>query len=187
MKPTSKPSLYILFWFALFLTFSVSGQNLTNNWKQELNGSLQRYLSCDGSTECNTLMAESLNKVFNVKDFYSSKLGRHMVVSEMCEYLKNSAQWKLIGHAYEQKALAEAQDFANSKKAILAVYLDAEGIGNVAVILPGELNPSGSWGFSVPNSASFNPSNPDMSYIDKGLSYAFAKTHIKNVLIYGRN
>lgn len=110
-----------------------------------------------------------------------------MVVGEIAEYLESSSQWTLLGHAYEQEALNKAQNYANTRKAAVAVYLNEEGLGHVSFILPGDMNPSGSWGFNVPNSASFFMSTPQKSYVDKGLSYAFDRSLIKDVLIYGRN
>ena len=73
------------------------------------------------------------------------------------------------------------------KKAVVALYMTPSGAGHVAIILPGELQPSGSWGLNVPNSASFLMMEPQRSYVGKGLSYAFAKTHLKDVVLYARN
>jgi hypothetical protein len=56
----------------------------------------------------------------------------------------------------------------------------------VVVITPGELRASGSWGLNVPAAASFFPADPLKSFVDKGLSFAFAKNMLKDVMIYGR-
>jgi len=40
---------------------------------------------------------------------------------------------------------------------------------------------------SVPNVVSFFPSQPNKSFVDKGLSFAFGKNLMKDILIYGRN
>jgi hypothetical protein len=176
--------------FFILITPAVSGQTINAGWKNELTSSLQQFMNCQnagGKAECVKYMGESLNKLYKVNDFYSSKSGRYMTASEISEFLKGSGNWKLIGHSYEQKALATAQDHANSKKAVVAVYVNEAGVGHVVVITPGQLQPSGSWGLNVPNVVSFFPSQPDRSFVDKGLSFAFGKNLMKDILIYSRN
>jgi len=177
------------------LTFCYSfshGQSLNRNWEQALSNELKQFIACEnanthGVNSCNDLIGKSVATVYNVNDFYSKNANRYMLVSEISEFLEENNRWKRLGHAYEQEALNEAQNYANARKAAVAVYLNEEGIGHVSLILPGELSPSGSWGFKVPNSASFFSSTPEKSYIDKGLSYAFERSHIKQVVLYGRS
>lgn len=180
--------------FALFAFLSVSiaqGQNLNNTWKKSLDESLKQFLDCEGNgsstTPCSNYVGETVNTVYQVNDFYSQKLGRYMMVNETAQYVSGNPKWKQLGKAYEQGALKEAQQYANSGKAVIAIYLNDEGIGHMALILPGELQPSGSWGLSVPNSASFLTSDAEKSYVGKGLSYAFPRNVLKDVLIYARN
>ena len=176
-----------------FLPFSFSyGQGINNNWRQTLNNELHQFKACRntatvGVNPCSKYLGSTLSTVYKINDFYSKELQRYMVVSEIYEFLKNNQRWTLLGHAYEQNALSKAQTYANSKKAAVAVYLNKDGTGHVSLILPGELSSSGSWGFKVPNSASFFINGTENSYIDKGLSYAFERVLIKDVLIYGRN
>ncbi len=92
-----------------------------------------------------------------------------------------------MGHGYDQKVLLQAQKHANAGKATIAIYINEAGIGHIAMILPGEMKPSGTWGFQVPNSASFFATTPEKSYIEKGSSYAYERPQIKGVMIYGRN
>lgn len=176
----------------LLVVSVANGQEPNKNWRQDLKGHLQEYLACEntvanGINPCNKFLSSALTTVYKVNDFYSKELGRHMLVSEMAQYLQNSKQWTLLGRGYEQKALRQAQEYANSGKAAVAIYLNEEGIGHMAVILPGEMKPSGTWGFHVPNSASFFTTAPEKSYIDKGLSYAYERPLLKGVLLYGRN
>ena len=174
-----------------FLASVAYGQGINSAWKTELNSSLQQFLNCQNSTtgnsECIQYMGESLKKIYKVNDFYSTKSGRYMTASEISIYLKESQKWKVIGPSYEQKTLAIAQDMANSGKPVVAVYINSTGIGHVVVITPGQLQPSGSWGLNVPNVVSFFPSQPDKSFVDKGLSFAFGKNLMKDIMIYGRN
>ena len=109
-----------------------------------------------------------------------------MTVNEIATFLKESDKWEVLGQSYDQKTLSAAQEHANAKKAVVAVYLNTAGVGHVAVITPGELKLSGSWGLSVPSAASFFPTEPSKSFVDKGLSFAFMKQMLKDVHIYAR-
>ncbi len=176
----------------IFLTGVAYSQTINNNWQQALTQEVEQFKACEntkvsGINSCNGFVGKALKTVYKVDDFYSEELSRHMLVSEISAYLKESKQWKLLGYGYEQKALNEAQQLANAKKAVVAVYINAQGLGQLSLIIPGALRPSGSWGFQVPNSASFFLSEPEKSYIDKGLSYSFERNLIKEVLIYARN
>jgi hypothetical protein len=174
-----------------FCASAAYGQGINNAWKTELNSSLQQFLNCQslstGKSECIQYMGESLKRIYKVNDFYSAKSGRYMTASEISSHLKKSDQWKVIGPSYEQKTLAIAQEMANSGKPVVAVYINSTGIGHVVVITPGQLQPSGSWGLNVPNVVSFFPSQPDKSFVDKGLSFAFGKNLMKDITIYGRD
>jgi hypothetical protein len=174
-----------------FISSVAYGQGINNTWKTEMNSSLQQFFNCQntstGKSECIQYMGESLKKIYKVNDFYSTKSGRYMSATEISSFLKESDKWKLIGPSYEQKTLAAAQELANSGKAVVAVYMNSTGIGHMVVITPGQLQQSGSWGLNVPSVVSFFPSQPDKSFVDKGLSFAFGKNLMKDILIYGRN
>lgn len=168
------------------------GQSLNSNWKADSNKELELLKNCDdtgtvGVSPCNKFMGAALKTLYNVDDFYSKTSERYMLTAEIASFLESSGKWTLIGKGYEQEALSKAQDLANSKKAVVAIYLNEEGLGHVAIIAPGELRLSGTWGFKVPNSVSFFPNDKSKSYVDKSLSYSFAGTQIKSVLLYGRN
>jgi hypothetical protein len=174
-----------------FISSVAYGQGINNTWKTEMNSSLEQFFNCQntsvGKSECIQYMGESLKKIYKVNDFYSTKSGRYMSATEISSFLKESDKWKLIGPSYEQKTLATAQELANSGKAVVAVYMNSTGIGHMVVITPGQLQQSGSWGLNVPNVVSFFPSQPDKSFVDKGLSFAFGKNLMKDIRIYGRN
>lgn len=169
---------------------SLSAQSLNPNWNSELKTSLQEFLSCQNSGDakaCTRFLGESLQTVYKVNDFYSHKSGRYMGVGEIASFLKTSKQWSQLGHAYEQDILLKAQDQANAKKAVVALYMNEAGIGHVVAITPGKVQRSGSWGLDVPNAASFFAMQPEKSFVDKGLAFAFSKTMLKDIVIYTRN
>jgi hypothetical protein len=182
--------LLTLIAFHLLLS-SAGAQTLNPNWKQQLNTALQDFMACQGSSadksDCLKYQGEALKLVYKVNDFYAEKNGRYMTSSEIAKFLKESNTWSALGPVYEQSTLKQAQDHANSKKAVVAVYQNAAGIGHVVVITPGSLQPSGSWGLNVPTVASFFTPEPERSFVDKGLSFAFTKNLMKDVTIYVRN
>ena len=168
-----------------------NAQSLNNNWESSLNKELQEFLSCDHSVEdgispCNKYVGTALKTIYNIDDFYSKSDRRYMLISEIYSFVEKSDRWTLLGKAYEKNTLTQAQNLANNKKAVVAVFLDETGIGHVSYILPGDMKMSGSWGFDVPNSASFFTGEPENSYVGKPLSYAFGRNHIKGVKLYAR-
>lgn len=174
----------------LFFVFSSNGQSINQNWKQDLTTSLQQFLQCTATSQtpkpCTSYTAESLHTVYKINDFYSAQAKRHMTTNEIATFLKSSDKWEVLGQSYDQKTLTAAQEHANAKKAVVAVYVNSAGVGHVVLITPGELRPSGSWGLSVPSAASFFTVEPEKSFVDKNLSYAFMKQMLKDVVIYGR-
>ncbi|UII26265.1 hypothetical protein LVD15_23690 [Fulvivirga maritima] len=178
--------LFILF-FVLFSSVAFS-QQINTNWNSDLEEALTAFRDCENqSNDCHQYIGQSLTTVYKVNDFYSKANSEYMPVSEIHDFLSNNSSWSELGPAYSQDALQKAQDKANDKKAVVAVYLSSNGLGHVALILPGTLQPSGSWGLQVPNSASFFANEPSRSFINKGLSYAFSKSIIKDVKLYSRN
>lgn len=180
---------------AFVMTFAVTfsgAQSLNDNWENELKQALEQFKNCDDTDEqgvspCNKFVGNALKTVYKVNDFYSESSHRYMLISEISDFVSGSDKWTMLGPAYDQNALKRAQDLANSKKAVVAVYLDENNIGHVSLVLPGSLKKSGIWGFEVPNSASFFTGEPENSYVGKSLSYAFGRRHIKDVKLYARN
>lgn len=174
------------------ISFTANAQSLNNNWKQELNNALGEFKACNnapvnGINPCNRFLGESLKIVYKLNDFYDANAGRYMLVSEMANYLESSNQWSEIGTVFDQEALQKAQSNANAGKAVIALYLDANGLGHMSLILPGELHTSATWSLKVPNSSSFFTVKPEDAYVNKGLSYAFNKSQAVRVKLYTRS
>lgn len=186
-------SRYSICFIATFFMWSgvAFGQSLNSNWKKDLETNLKLYKDCKTANgeagDCTNQAGELLKTVYRINDFYAKEEDRYMVAKEIATYLDGNKNWKKLGHAYEQNALSQAQDLANGKKAVVAVYVDMKGDGHVSIVLPGELVTSGTWGFQVPNSTSFFVHDPEKSYVGKGLSYAFTPGMLKNVILYARS
>jgi hypothetical protein len=174
--------------FFIFPTF-VFAQNLNANWRIQLTKSVEESKNCQSTASsnynsCTRFIGESLDIVYGLKDFYSKDLNRNLTGTEIIKYLETNNSWVAIGPAYDQSSLDQAQKLSNSGIAVVAVYLDKDKLGNVSIILPGEQSASGSWGLKVPNSVAYFVNTPQKSYLNKGLSYAFTRNMIKDVIIY---
>jgi hypothetical protein len=183
------PLVKSLFTAALvFSTCSAWSQSINPNWNRDLTALHDKFITCTSSgtdtAPCSSLISESIAKTYKVSGLYSDKTKQYLQVKEMAALISDTKQWTQIGHAYDQKTLTDAQDLANAHKAVVAVYTTPEGVSHIALVLPGELQTSGSWGFKVPNSASFVLSDPSKSYVSKPLSYAFTRNMIKDVVLY---
>jgi len=173
--------------FCLSWSIVSPGQTLNGNWEKELTKSLDDFIKCaktsaDKAT-CGATVGQSLATVYKQDAFFSKKLNRFLKANEISEIVEESKRWKAMGYAYDQKVLDQAQQVANGNKPVIAVYR-MNGLSHVVLILPGTLHYSGSWGFKVPNSASFSHIEPDKSYVGKGLSYGFQKSMMKNITLY---
>jgi len=173
----------------LLIGASVNGQSLNANWKQELKTNLDEFLLCSAggsNAGCNGYAGESLKVVYKVDDFYNKKVGRYMTSAEISEFVKVAGNWSALGQSYDQEVLDRANELANQRKAVVAVYNNHAGVGHIVIITPGEMTSSGSWGLKVPAAASFFSVEPAKSFTDKALSFAFTKQMLKDVTIYAR-
>ena len=188
-----KPSLLIAIFVSIigyFFTYPIHAQSVNGNWQQDLNVAMKKFIECESAgsntSQCYQYMAQSLQTVYQINDFSTGQSGKYMGPNEIADFVKDGGKWEALGPAYDRNVLNKAQEYANAKKAVIAVYKSGETQGHMALILPGDLQISGSWGLKVPNSASFFLNNHDRSYIGKGLSYAFTKDMLRHVVVYGR-
>ncbi|MEQ9168773.1 MAG: hypothetical protein RLO12_21125, partial [Fulvivirga sp.] len=88
----------------------------------------------------------------------------------------------------KSETLVKAQELSNSGKAVLVVLKgDTPADAHVSLLLPGDLQNSGSWAMRVPNVSAFFTHNPDNSFVNKSISYAYTKSMMLNLEIYARN
>ncbi len=148
------------------------------------------FMSCKDTTSdklgCKTYPAKALCGVYEITDFVDPNVPTNYVeINEIINVINASGYWGLLGDADDQEVLDQAQQYANTGVAVIAVNTKKEH-GNVAIILPGEQSPSGSWGgLNCPNSASFFMKGHKNSYIHKGLNYAWKKP--KDIQIFARD
>jgi hypothetical protein len=161
-------------------------QGFNENWKEDLARERKEFMECGKDITCKSYVGKSFQTVYGIDDFYLEDEERFMYFDEILSALETNALWELVGPAFEQINLDKAQVQANQQKATLATYISEDGLGHIALVLPGQLVPSGSWGMNVPNTASFFTASPDKSYVGKSMSYAFTTSMIKRVKLYTR-
>lgn len=181
---------YLLLFFLLLHSIYSSAQNLSRDWNKKIGEELSEFINCTSNEEvandCNQHVGKTIQAIYQINDFYLGDENRFMVVSEIYHYLQSNSRWELLGQGYDQEALVSAQNLANKKRVVVAVYLSQTDLGQFAFILPGEVNPSGTWGLNVPNSAAFIMNAPEKSYVNKGISYAFPRKTMTDVYLYAR-
>jgi hypothetical protein len=190
MSPQKHCAHFIAIVLACFSLSHAGAQTVNSQWKKDLNQTMESFQSCASTPEensaCENFTGEALKAVYNVNDFYSTRQGGYIRTSEISRQIRDGRGWTLLGPSYDQKVLMTAQEFANTNKAVVAVFTNSSNIGHVVIILPGQLTSSGSWGLKVPNCASFLLADRQKSFVDKALSYAFTKNMLKDVQIYAR-
>jgi hypothetical protein len=150
-----------------------------------------RFLSCVASRRgqdrksCNTFTAEALRQLYQLNDLYGNDRAFVDTTELAAKITAPTSGWILLGKAESQRALREAKRLVESGNPTVAVLLNSSGEGHVAVVLPGDLQPSPKWNDALtPNSASFPHTSPTQSFIGCKLSYAFPSP--KGVSLYYR-
>jgi hypothetical protein len=162
----------------------------TQNWEQTLNQSMNEFKSCmsaEDKTVCQTYTAKAIKQVHKINDFYNATSKTDMSPFEIQEFIKESANWTLVGPAYKSETLVKAQELCNSGKVVLVVLKgDSPADTHVSLVLPGDLQNSGSWAMRVPNVSAFFTHNPDNSFVNKSISYAYTKSMMLQLEVYSR-
>lgn len=183
MKPT--------FTLICILIFQINAISQSANWEQTLNQTLGEFKTCmanDDKVVCQTYTAKAIRQVYKINDFYNASSKTDMSPFEIQEFVKGSPQWTAVGPAYKSETLVKAQELSNSGKAVLVVLKgDTPADAHVSLLLPGDLQNSGSWAMRVPNVSAFFTHNPDNSFVNKSISYAYTKSMMLNLEVYARN
>jgi hypothetical protein len=150
-----------------------------------------RFLSCVAARaghdrkSCNTFTAEALQQLYQLNDMYGNDRSFVDTTELATKIAAPQSGWTLLGKAESQRVLREAKRLVESGNPTVAVLLNSSGEGHVAVVLPGDLQPSPKWNDALtPNSASFPHATPAHSFIGCKLSYAFLTP--KGILLYYR-
>ena len=159
-------------------------------WKNSLNQTLSEFKSCmasEGKLQCDGYTSKAIREVYNIKEFKNKADQSDMSPYEIQQYASKSTEWVKLGPAYNSETLRKAQQLSNEGKAVIVVLEDELPSNvHVSVILPGELQSSGSWGMRVPSVSAFFTHNPGNSFVDKSISYAYTKSMMLKLQVYAK-
>lgn len=132
---------------------------------------------------CNIFAAKGLEALYSINDFKSGD--KYMSASQIFDYVSSSPNWGKIGTLFDIDSNLCAQAAANQAYPVIAV-MKASPHGHIALIIPGTVSNSGTWGMNVANSASFFIGQPDKSYISGPISKAFQPDNAKKAIVFYR-
>ncbi len=152
-----------------------------SDWEKSIDQVKSAFIECTKSSSgCEAYTFQALEVVYPDQSSFDFT-DNHSFYSTV----KSANSWELLGAAYSQPVLSAAQKHANEGHAVVAIYLDKNDEPlHIAVILPGELQNSGSWGMLVPQAVSLPDFNPDNAFTRKPLSYAFEKRALLSLKIF---
>lgn len=178
--------IHKLIFLLLILSTSVFSQN--QSWKNSLNKTLSEFKSCmstESKLKCDGYTSLAIRQVYNIKEFKNKADQSDMSPYEIQQYVSKSSEWVKLGPAYNSETLIKAQQLSNEGKPVIVVLEDeSQADVHVSVVLPGELQSSGSWGMKVPSVSAFFTHNPGNSFVDKSISYAYTKSMMLRLQVY---
>lgn len=126
------------------------------------------------STACNLFVGRVMARMYGLSSFVSSD-GSFLKANEIAILMPTWNDWLDLGSAGDQANLTAAADAAKLNYPVLAVWANpvAGKPGHVALVGPGPLTPSGSWGLRTPVAASFTLDHPEKAFMGKPLACAF--------------
>ncbi len=133
---------------------------------------------------CNTFAGRGLQAIYHVSDFQDGR-GGYLSANQISDFVAKSAAWHSLGGVLDAGNNLCAQTLANHAHPVVAV-LKKSVHGHVALILPGTVAMSTSWGMAAANSASFLFEKPAKSYIDGPLSKSLQKEDAQNASFFYR-
>ena len=164
----------------------------------ELESRLGEALKCFGENApgqavatveaCNDFVAASIQREWSLDHFWMEDENRFMTVREIKTWLPiegSLSGWDFLGTANEAAAQASAAEKAGEGQPVVAVYHDGRDPGYVALVLPGELQNSGTYGIPVSRIAQTGLNNPANSFIGCSFSYGLGKKRAPETLLYG--
>jgi hypothetical protein len=163
----------------------------THTWTQvQATYMVGQFMRCkdavDDLTPCSVFVSNVLEGVFNISEFD----GFRDKANGIFVYLDgNPGLWEKLGNGASQAALTRAQAEANSGHAVVAVWKnpDANRPGHIALIIPGVLKQSDTWGLLVPNAAQTSVGRISGAWIGRPLSNSFGADKKEDVNIYVRH
>jgi hypothetical protein len=165
---------------------ALTAQAQSDPWTQNGDWVSSAVQSCKDSTgdasACLDFAGQALDRLLGASEFCSDS--RCMLMAEIENELRNKPEkWQLIGGASDQAVLDKAREMAASGKIIVAAQSE-NGLGQVAIIMPGHPVPSGKWAMErVPVGAAARSDAPEKSVYGEGINWVFSDP--SKVTLYG--
>lgn len=138
---------------------------------------------------CNVFVGQAISDMFGIDDFKQNGSATgfydaNTIVTNL--FTIWSDKWENLGTGDSQDALGKAQDAANSNRCVIAVWQNptSGAPGHLALILPGQLSASTSWGLNVPNAANFAMNAPSLNFVCDKLSRGFGADKMGSVILF---
>jgi hypothetical protein len=136
---------------------------------------LQRQIeACVQRTEefaCRYFPARALNRLFGFGEFCNNE--RCLLSPEIAVELDKSDHWSALGKASDQAIVIRAQEMATGGLPVIAVQASGDK-GLIAIVMPGKLVFSKSWGLNAPLGVGARLDKPEASVYAQGLNFLFS-------------
>lgn len=141
----------------------------------------------DSAEKCKNFVADSIQREWTLDHFWLEDKSRFMTVREMKSWLSIEGTlngWEFLGTANEASVHAGAAERAGAGQPVVAVYHSGSTRGQVALVLPGDLQNSGTYGIPVARIAQTGLNNSTNSFLGCAFSYGLGNTKASEALIY---
>jgi hypothetical protein len=132
---------------------------------------------------CNTFAGRGLSAIYSINDFQTDS--GYLDANHIVDYVRGSDNWVSVGPVFDADNNLCAQALANKAYPVIAV-MQAADHGHIALVLPGEVTQSTTWGFPAAFSASFMLGHPESAYVGGPLSKAFGVDNAKQAEFFYR-
>ncbi len=136
----------------------------------------------DDLTACQSFTPNALEKLFSIAEFVTDS--RVMLAAEIATQMQRDPEtWQPLGAASDQAVLDKAHDLAKEGKAVIAIQ-SVDGLGQAAIIMPGQPVPSGKWQMErVPIAAAARVDAPENSIYAKSISWVFSNPQLVTLYV----
>lgn len=140
------------------------------------------------AVECEDFVAGSIQREWSLDHFWLEDESRFMTVREIGAWLPiegSLSGWEFLGSANEAGVQEKAAERAATGQPVVAVNNNGRTPGKVALVLPGALHNSGTYGIPVTRIAQTGARGAASSFVGCAFSYGFGRKKAPETLIYG--
>ena len=143
---------------------------------------VQCQSTIDDLVPCQNFTPMALEKLFSIADFVTDS--RVMLAAEIATELNRHPEtWQSLGQASDQAVLDKAHELASAGNAVIAIQ-SVDGLGQAAIIMPGQPVPSGTWEMErVPLAAAARVDSPESSIYEKSISWVFSNPQLVSIFV----